>query len=86
MDAREQRVLRLDHILNAWPVSGANLAVLRVSTSDYERFALQLGADARRPVFMQAPVECAPELPAGAGVAGFSTGHVTYVRIEWSEL
>jgi hypothetical protein len=79
-------VLRLDHILNAWPASNANLAVLRVSVHDFEQFHEELPPELRRPVFMQAPVECAPGLPAGTGIACFDTGDVRSVRIEWAEI
>ena len=81
-----EHVLRLDHLLGVWPAWNAKLAILRVSTPDYQHFAERLSPEMRRPMFMVAPVECAPELPEGVAVAGFDTGHVTYFRIEWSEL
>jgi len=79
------RTLRIDHIFSNWPASGSNLSVLRVSTSDYEVFNKGLRPDQRRPIFMRAPVECAPELTAGNGVAAFDSGHIVHVRIEWVE-
>lgn len=85
MEPVQRRLLRLDHIFNAWPVWNANIAMLRVSTSDFEQFATRT-PDQRRPMFMRAPVECVKELPIGAGVISFTTGHVRYVRIEWSEM
>lgn len=64
----------------------AGIAVLRVSASDYEQFARLNPSDRRRPMFMQAPVECVTELPVGVGMISFTTGHVREVRIEWSEM
>lgn len=85
-EATTHCVLRLDHIFNAFPMPHANISVLRVSTSDFEQIVACTPSDQRRPTFMQAPVECAAELPVGVGVIGFSTGHVREVRIEWSEI
>ena len=78
-------VLRLDHIFAGWPTA-ANLSVLRVSTPDFELFAEQCRGKFRRPLFMRAPVEHAPELRPGRGVAGFDSGETRYIQIEWSEL
>jgi hypothetical protein len=80
------QVLHLNRVLDAWPSPEEQLAVVRVSPADFAQLTAAARLDARRPTFMGAPVECAPDLPLGFAVLGFESGEVRAVRVEWSKL